>query len=131
MCCTLKHLQGMRSRERKTPRTSAAIAAPTFRKSSIFMIVTNVSLSHPFHHDSAAAFTIVFETSIPEVTYRFPRCGIIFSVDTNVSLSLCSDICPGHGRLWPKRLWPIFQPTLANRGLDRLWPNRLWPILVI
>ena len=41
----------------------------------------------------------------------------------------------GHGRLWsnllwPIRLWPIFWPTLANRGLDRLWPNRLWPILV-
>ena len=36
----------------------------------------------------------------------------------------------GHGRLWPNRLWPIFRPTLANRGLDRLWPNRLWPILV-
>ena len=46
----------------------------------------------PFYHNTTSACDIVFEASIPESSYRFPCCGIIFSVDINLSPSLCAYI---------------------------------------
>ena len=91
MFCTLNLLQRIRSRtlvSTRTPRTSAAMATPTFRRTAIPPIVTQSCLS-TFDHDSAAALAVVFETSIPEATYRFPCCGFIVSLCACVGPVVC------------------------------------------
>ena len=47
---------------------------------------------YPFDHDSADAFAIVFETSIPDVTYRLPCCGDVFPTDIDFSSSVCANV---------------------------------------
>ena len=73
-----------------TPRTSAAMAAPTFNGTAILLIVTHFFSVNPFDHDFAAAPAIVFEASMPETTgSSFQKISIFFSLCSNVGPVVC------------------------------------------
>ena len=97
MFCTLRFLQRIRSKtlvSTHTPRTSAAIAALTFHRNCDLTDCHPCLSVYTFDHDSAAAPAIVFVTSIPEASYRLPRCVRVFPVENNFSTSLCASVGP-------------------------------------
>ena len=77
----------------RTPRTSAVIDGNHFQWNCLFDCHPFLSV-HNFDHNSAAALATVFEASIPEASYRFLCCGYVFSMDMNLSSSLCVNVSP-------------------------------------
>ena len=73
-----------------TPKTSATMAAPTFKGSAILLIVTDFCV-YSIDHDSAAALVIIFETSILSLSMLL---AYVFPVEINFPSPLCAHVGP-------------------------------------
>ena len=57
-----------------------------FQRNSNFIDCHSSFPVDPFDHNSTSASVILFEASIPEVSYRLPYCGVISSLDVYFSV---------------------------------------------